>query len=77
MPVAPPYTWQETSAALTITATCRGASSAGTSVFSSPCYVSVNAPPYFLELDLHGTIVGDQSVTTVRQGTVVLKDSSA
>lgn len=73
MPIAPPYSWVESDSGVTITAACRGATSAGTSVFSSPCFVNVNSPPYFLELDLHANIVVDQSVTTVREGTIVLK----
>ena len=61
MPIAPAHSWSETEAALTVTATCRGATTANTDVFSSPHYVSVNAPPFFLELDLHGSIDGAAS----------------
>ena len=73
MPIAPAHSWSETEAALTVTATCRGATTANTDVFSSPHYVSVNAPPFFLELDLHGSIDGAASTTTVRGGEVILR----
>jgi len=33
----------------------------------------VNAPPYFLEIDLHGAIDGTRSVATVQHGSVILK----
>ena len=73
MPISPAYSWSETATTVTVTAECRGASREKTDTFSSPHYVSANAPPYFLELDLHGAIDSTRSVATVRQGAVVLK----
>lgn len=63
--------WKETASTVTVIAECGGASAAD--VFSSPHYVSVNAPPYFLEIDLHGAIDGTRSVATVQHGSVILK----
>lgn len=77
MPISPAYEWSETPTTLTITAQCRGATSASTNVFSSPHYVSFNASPYFLELDLQSAIDSTQSVATVRQGVVTLKLTKA
>jgi hypothetical protein len=73
MVLSPSYTWTETETTVTVTAQCPGASSAGTDVFPSPHYVSLNAPPFFLELDLHGQVSPGESVATVRRGTVTLK----
>ena len=73
MPISPAYSWTETATTVTVTAECRGASTAKTDTYSSPYYVSVNTPPYFLELDLKGAIDGTRSVATVRQGVVTLK----
>jgi len=75
MPISPAYSWTETSTTLTITAQCRGATSPD--VFSSPHYVSVNASPYFLEIDLHGAIDSTRSVATTKQGVVSLKLTKA
>ena len=77
MPISPAYEWSETPTTVTVTAQCRGATSASTDVFSSPHYVSANAPPFFIELDLHGAIDSTRSVATVRQGVVVLKLTKA
>jgi tetratricopeptide (TPR) repeat protein len=73
MPISPAVSWSETVGTVSVTAQCRGATTKSTDVFSSPHYVSANAPPYFLELDLHGAIDSARSVATVKQGTVVLK----
>ena len=77
MPISPAYEWSETSTTLTITAQCRGATTAATDVFSSPHYVSANSPPYFLEVDLHGAIDSTRSVANVRQGVITLKLTKA
>ena len=73
MPISPAYSWTETDTIITVTAQCRGAETKKLDSFSSPHYVSVNAPPYFLELDLHTAIDSTRSVASVRQGAVVLK----
>ena len=73
MPISPAYEWSETALTLTVKAECRGATSSATDVYSSPHYVSANAPPYFLELDLHGAIDGTRSVANVSRGVVSLK----
>ena len=77
MPISPAYEWSETTSSVTITANCRGATAASTNVYSSPHYVSANAPPYFLEVDLHGAIDSTRSVATVRNGVVSLKLTKA
>ena len=53
MPISPAYSWSETTTTVTVTAECRGATATKTDTYSSPHYVSANAPPYFLELDQH------------------------
>jgi len=73
MPISPAFEWSETALTVTVKAECKGATSAATDVFSSPHYVSVNASPYFLELDLHGAIDGTRSVANVSRGVVTLK----
>ena len=73
MVLRPSFTWNETESTITVAAACRGAKSSTTSVFSSPHFVSLNSPPYFLELDLHAAIAVDKSVTTVHNNTVTLK----
>ena len=73
MPISPAFEWSETATTVTVTAQCRGATTASTDVFSSPHYVSVNAPPYFLELDVQAAVDSTRSVATVRTGVVVLK----
>ena len=67
-PISPAYVWEETETSVIVTATCRGATSANTDAFSSPHYVSVNSPPFFLELDLHGRIDSIAASTAVRRG---------
>ena len=67
-PISPSYVWEETETSVIVTATCRGATPANTDAFSSPHYVSVNSPPFFLELDLHGRIDSIASSTAVRRG---------
>ena len=76
-PISPSYVWEETETTVVVTATCRGATSANTDAFSSPHYVSVNSPPFFLELDLHGRIDGAKSSTAVKQGEIELKLTKA
>ena len=66
MPVSPCYSWEQSDEAITVRAQCRGVSASSTSVFSSPCYVSFNAPPYFLEFDLSGRIDPARSTATWR-----------
>ena len=73
MPISPAYSWTETSTIVTVTAQCRNATTASTDVYSSPFYVSFNAPPYFLELDLFAAIDSTRSVATARKGSVILK----
>ena len=77
MPISPAYEWSETATTVTVTAQCRGATTASTDVYSSPHYVNLNAPPYFLELDLHEAVDSTRSVATVRQGVVSLKLTKA
>ena len=73
MPISPAYSWSETDTTVNVTAQCKGVTSASSDVFCSPHYVSINASPYFLELDLCGRIDAQKSVATVRRGEVVLK----
>ena len=73
MPISPAYEWSETDLTVTIKAECRGATSSATNVFSSPHYVSANAAPYFLELDLFSAIDSTRSVANVGRGVVTLK----
>ena len=77
MPISPAFQWSETALTITVRTECRGATSATTTVYSSPYFVSANAPPFFLELDLHGAIDSTRSVATVRQGVVSLKLTKA
>lgn len=72
MVLSPSYTWSETASELTLRVRCPTARG-GTDVYSSPHYVSLNAPPYFLELDLHGTISPSYSVASVGGGVVTLR----
>uniref|UniRef100_A0A7S3RX16 CS domain-containing protein n=2 Tax=Emiliania huxleyi TaxID=2903 RepID=A0A7S3RX16_EMIHU len=73
MVLSPSYTWSETKGGLTVIAQCTGASVSTTDVFSSPHYVSLNSAPYFLELDLHGEVLPDESVATIAHGKVTLR----
>jgi len=76
-PISPAYVWEESDAAVVVTAKCRGATSSSTDAFSSPHYVSINSPPYFLELDLHGRIDNAKSTVAVRRGEIELRLTKA
>ena len=73
MPISPAYSWSETSTIVTVTAQTKNGKLSSDGLFSSPFYVSFNAPPYVLELDLFAAIDSTRSVATARQGTIVLK----
>ena len=73
MPISPAFQWSETALTITVRTECRGATSATTTVYSSPYFVSANAPPFFLELDLHGAIDSTRSVANVANGVITLK----
>ena len=73
MPISPAYQWSETALTVTVRAECRGATSGATDVYSSPYYISANAAPFFLELDLHGAIDSTRSVANVARDVVTLK----
>ena len=76
-PISPAYVWEESDAAVVVTAKCRGATSSSSDAFSSPHYVSINSPPYFLELDLHGRIDNAKSTVAVRRGEIELRLTKA
>lgn len=71
MPISPAYSWSETDLTVSIRAECRGVNRSAVDVYSSPHYVSVNAPPFFLEADLFGAIDGSRSTANVGNGGVV------
>lgn len=52
MPLTPQYTWEETKATVSITITAPGLTKAKSDLLISDTYVSVNCPPYLLQLDL-------------------------
>ena len=58
---------------MNVTAQCKGITASVSDVYCSPHYVSINASPFFLELDLCGRIDAQQSIGTVRRGEMVLK----
>ena len=42
-------------------------------IYSNSCYLKINAPPFFWELDLFDEIVSDKSVATVGEGKVTFQ----
>ena len=52
MPLTPQYTWEETEATVSVSITAPGLTKAKSDLLISDTYVSVNCPPYLLQLDL-------------------------
>ena len=71
--LSPPYMWEEDSLSLTIRVLTRGVTRDRVDTFFSPEYVALNAPPYFLELDLRGSIIAEESVTSLSCEHLVLR----
>ena len=61
MPITAEYQWEETNAAVSVLVPLRGAKPSTSDVFVAGEYVKINSMPYFLELDLHASIISSKS----------------
>ena len=65
MPISPAYVWEETETSLEVTVKLPGASRSKSDIFATDSLIKINSAPYFLLVDLHGTVDDSRSAATL------------
>ncbi|CAG9465534.1 unnamed protein product [Pedinophyceae sp. YPF-701] len=73
MPVSAQHTWEEEDGSLVVHVRVAGVPRSKIDVFASDCYIKVNAPPYFFQVDLRGEIDEEQSAATIEPSGIVFR----